>query len=118
MIERVALKDAIDVAGSTPERVGQIRPVRDQAGAGHRVTERIDRGHLVPGRKRDDQIVMNRPRRSYLERFPFANKGTIPVPPRGQALFSFVPPPCSSEADQGQEGRRSYIGGPHVKQTE
>ena len=55
----LALEDAIDVAGRAPVLVDQIRPVGDQAAAGDEEAVGVDRGQLVPGRQRDDQIAMN-----------------------------------------------------------
>ena len=56
----LALEDAIDVAGRAPVLVDQVRPIGDQAAGGDKVAVRVDRGQLVPGRQRDDQIAMNR----------------------------------------------------------
>ena len=55
----LALEDAVDVAGRAPILVDDIGPVGDQAAGGDEVAVRIDRGQLVPGRQRDDQIAMN-----------------------------------------------------------
>ena len=57
----LALEDAIDVAGRAPVLVDEIRPVGNQATAGDEVAVGIDRGQLVLGRKRDDQLAMNAP---------------------------------------------------------
>ena len=57
----LALEDAIDVAGRAPVLVDEIRPVGDQAAAGDEEAFGVDRGQLVPGRQRDDQIAMNAP---------------------------------------------------------
>ena len=64
----LALEDAIDVAGRAAELVHEIIPVGDQATAGDEVASVIDRGQLMPGRKRDDQLAMTyrqRARRHY-----------------------------------------------------
>jgi hypothetical protein len=50
--ERLALEDAIDVAGLA-KTVSTSRPVLDP------LLHEGDRGQLMPGRQRDDQIAMN-----------------------------------------------------------
>ena len=55
----LALEDAIDVAGGAPVLVDEIGPIGNQAAAGDEVAFEVDRGQLVPGRQRDDQIAMN-----------------------------------------------------------
>ena len=55
----LALEDAIDVAGGAPVLVDRIRPIGDQAAGGDEEAFEVDRGQLVPGRQRDDQIAMN-----------------------------------------------------------
>ena len=54
----LALEDAVDVAGRAPVLVDDIRPVGDQAAGGDEGAIAVDRGQLVPGRQRDDQIAM------------------------------------------------------------
>ena len=54
----LALEDAVDVAGRAAVLFVQIRAIGDQAAEGDEVTFEVDRGHLVPGRKRDDQITI------------------------------------------------------------
>src|SRR5262249_8496088 len=54
-----ALEDAIDVAGRPTELVDRIRPVGDQATLGDGEAIGVDRGQLIPGRKRNNQIAMN-----------------------------------------------------------
>jgi hypothetical protein len=56
--------DAIDVAGGAPVLVGEISPIGGQAAGGDEVPVGVDRGQLVPGRQRDDQIAMNRRQRA------------------------------------------------------
>ena len=58
----LALEDTIDVAGRAPIGVDRIRPVGDQSAAADEIRERVHRGQLVAGRKRDDQIAMNHQR--------------------------------------------------------
>ena len=58
----LALEDAIDVAGRAPVLVDVIRPIGDQAAGGDEEAFEVDRGQLVPGRQRDDQIAMKRRR--------------------------------------------------------
>ena len=55
----LALENAIDIAGSTPELIDYISPIGDQAAAGDKEAFEVDRGQFVPGRKPDDQIAMN-----------------------------------------------------------
>ena len=57
----LALEDAVDVAGRAPVLVDAIRPIGDQAAGGDEEAFVVDRGQLVPGRQRDDQIAMNAP---------------------------------------------------------
>ncbi len=57
----LALEDAVDVAGRAPVLVDVIRPIGDQAAGGDEGAFEVDRGQLVPGRQRDDQIAMNAP---------------------------------------------------------
>ena len=59
-----ALEDAVNVTGGATELVGKIISIGDQATAGHEVASVVDRGQFVPGRKRDDQIAMNRRQRA------------------------------------------------------
>ena len=54
-----ALEDAIDVAGRPTELADHIRPVGDQATLGDGEAIGVDRGQLIPGRKRNNQIAMN-----------------------------------------------------------
>ena len=54
----LALEDAVDVAGRAPVLVDLIRPIGDQAAGGDEGAFEVDRGQLVPGRQRDDQIAM------------------------------------------------------------
>ena len=63
----LALEDAVDVAGRAPVLIDPIRPIGDQAAGGDEVAIEVDRGQLVPRRKRDDQIAMNqcRPARGH-----------------------------------------------------
>ena len=65
----LALEDAIDIAGCALVLVNLIRPVRDQAAGGDEERFEVDRGQLVPGRQRDDQIAMKicRPARRHDE---------------------------------------------------
>ena len=56
----LALEDAVDVAGRAPVLVDVIRPIGDQAAGGDEEAFGVDRGQLVPGRQRDDQIAMKR----------------------------------------------------------
>src|SRR5262245_34538190 len=58
-------EDAIDVVSSTPELVGQIRPVGDQAAADNAESSGVHRGQLVLGRKRDNEIPISRLRRTW-----------------------------------------------------
>jgi hypothetical protein len=60
----LALEDAIDVAGRAAVRVDRIRPVGDQATGFDVVAVVVDRGQLVLGRKRDDQVAMNHRQRA------------------------------------------------------
>ena len=55
----LALEDAVDVAGGAPVLVDEIGPIGDQAAGGDEGAFVVDRGQLVPGRQRDDQIAMN-----------------------------------------------------------
>jgi hypothetical protein len=55
----LALEDAIDVASRAPIELDRIRPVGHQAAAAGEIRQRVHRGQLVAGRKRDDQIAMN-----------------------------------------------------------
>ena len=55
----LAFQDAIDIARRAAELVDKIRPVGDQAASGDEGAFGVDRGQLVPGCKRDDQIAMN-----------------------------------------------------------
>ena len=59
-----ALEDTVDVAGRAPELVDEIRPVGDQAACGDEEAVAVNRGQSVAGRKRDDQIAMNRRQRA------------------------------------------------------
>ena len=59
----LALEDAIDVASGVSALVDDIGAVGHQAATSDHVTERIDSGQLVLGRKRDDQLATNRHRR-------------------------------------------------------
>src|SRR5262245_1136934 len=60
----LALGDVTDVAGRAAVRVYRIRPVRDQATGFDVVAVVVDRGQLVPGRKRDDQVAINQRQRA------------------------------------------------------
>ena len=60
----LTLENTIDVAGRAPVLVDEIRPIGDQAAAGDEEAGGVDRGQFVPGRKRDDQIAMNRRHRA------------------------------------------------------
>ena len=60
----LALEDAIDVAGRAPVLVDEISPIGDQAAAGDEVASVVDRGQLVPGRQRDDQLAMTHRQRA------------------------------------------------------
>ena len=53
-----AFQNAIDVAGRAPVLVDVISPIGDQAAGGDEEAFVVDRGQLVPGRQRDDQIAM------------------------------------------------------------
>ena len=53
-----ALEDAVDVLGRAAIRVDVIRPIGNQAASGDEEAFVVDRGQLVPGRQRDDQIAM------------------------------------------------------------
>src|SRR6516165_6519563 len=55
----LALEDAIDVRRGTAVRVDRIRAIGDQAAGGDKEAERIDRGQLVAGRQREDQLAMS-----------------------------------------------------------
>src|ERR1700675_977514 len=55
----LALEDAIDVAGCAPVQVDPIRPIGEQAAGGDEGAIEVDRGKLVPRRKRDDQVAIN-----------------------------------------------------------
>ena len=54
----LAFEDAIDVACRAAVLVDEIGPIGDQAAGGDEEAFVVDRGQLVPGRKRDDQIAM------------------------------------------------------------
>src|ERR1700730_3192550 len=54
----LALENAVDVAGGALELVDEISPIGDQAAFGDEEAFEVDRGQLVPGRQRDDQIAM------------------------------------------------------------
>src|SRR6516162_11713567 len=54
----LALEDAIGVAGRLSILGNVIRPVGDQAASGDEGPFEVDRGQLVPGCKRDDQIAI------------------------------------------------------------
>ena len=73
-----ALEDAIDIGGRASVLVDPIGPIGYQAALGDDEVKAIDRGELVPGRKRNDQIAMNRvPKRSVPRsgRYSRAGKG-------------------------------------------
>ena len=53
-----AFEDAIDVTGRLPPHVDAIGPIGEQAAGGDEGAIEVDRGQLVPRRKRDDQIAM------------------------------------------------------------
>ena len=57
----LALEDAIDVSRRAPVLVDEIEPIGDQSAGCDKVPVGVDRGQLVPGRQRNDQIAMNRP---------------------------------------------------------
>src|SRR5215813_2589271 len=57
----LALEDAIDITGRTPELVDSVRPISEQATLGGEYKVRIDRGQPLPGRKLDDPVAMKRP---------------------------------------------------------
>ena len=88
----LALEDAIDVAGRAPVLVDEIRPIGDQAAAGDEEAVGVDRGQLVPGRQRDDQIAMNR---------------------RANALAVTIRPPFE-RAREGRDGALDLAGVAHV----
>ena len=52
----LTLEDAVNIAGRAPELVEVISAIRDQAAGGDEEAFVIDRGQLVPGRQRNDQI--------------------------------------------------------------
>src|SRR5262249_980621 len=54
-----ALEDAVDIASCLPVLIDLIRPVGDEAASGGEDWIIVDRGQLVSGRQRDDQIAMN-----------------------------------------------------------
>ena len=56
----LALQDAINVTCRVPDRIDPIRTVGHQATEGDGETIAVHRGQLVPGRKRRDEIEMNR----------------------------------------------------------
>ena len=60
----LAFEDAVDVAGSAPERIDGVRPVGDKTASGDEVTERVDRRQSVPSREHSNQIAMNHRRRA------------------------------------------------------
>ena len=60
----LAPEDAIDVAGRAPELVNRISPVGDKTTLDNEVAERVDRGQLLPSRQGDDQVTVNRRRRT------------------------------------------------------
>ena len=53
----LALKDAIDIAGRSPERFDIIGPVRDQPTINCVKAKRVDSGQLVARREPEDQIA-------------------------------------------------------------
>ena len=55
----LALEDAIDVTCRASVHGRPIRPIGDQAAGGDEEAIEVDRGQLVPCRKRDDQIAMS-----------------------------------------------------------
>ena len=57
-----AFEDAIDVTGRLPPHVDAIGPIGEQAAGGDEGAIEVDRGQLVPRRKRDDQIAMKQRR--------------------------------------------------------
>src|SRR6516164_4826726 len=59
-----ALEDAIDVAGRASELIDPVRPIGEQAALGGEHRVRVDRGQPVLGRKLDDRIAIERPRRA------------------------------------------------------
>src|SRR5262249_38552329 len=61
---RLALEDAIDIAGRTPALVDEIRSIGNQAARVGEATFVVDCGQLVPGCERDDQVAMKRRRRA------------------------------------------------------
>src|SRR5690349_13112282 len=54
----LTFENAINVPGRGPKLGDKVRSVGHQAAAGYVVTEWIDCGQLMPGRKRDDQGAM------------------------------------------------------------
>src|SRR6516164_7274129 len=59
-----ALEDAIDVAGRASELIDPVRPIGEQVALGGEHRVRVDRGQPVLGRKLDDRIAIERPRRA------------------------------------------------------
>jgi len=53
-----AFEDAIDVTGRLPSHVDAIGPIGELAAGGDEGAIEVDRGQLLPRRKRDDQIAM------------------------------------------------------------
>src|SRR5262245_12042738 len=54
----LTFEDAVNVARRAPILVGPIRPIGDQAAGSDEEAFVVDCGQLVPGRQRDEQIVM------------------------------------------------------------
>src|SRR5262245_25036936 len=53
----LALENAVDVAGRTPELVGEIRSIGEQPTADQDITSKVDGGQSVPSRERNDQVA-------------------------------------------------------------
>ena len=54
----LALKDTIDIASRVPVQICPIRPLGKQAPTDGARAVVINRGQLIPGRQRDDQIAI------------------------------------------------------------